>query len=57
MSTTPILRSLVSSHKADFFKCDSIDESAFITIPYACTYSHGKLFFLKLMGPLNIDPF
>ncbi|KAM5535712.1 hypothetical protein V8D89_010699 [Ganoderma adspersum] len=41
MSTTPILRSFVSSHKADFFKCQSIDESAFITIPYACAYSHG----------------
>ncbi|KAI1792830.1 WD40 repeat-like protein [Ganoderma leucocontextum] len=41
VSTTSILRSFVSSHKADFFKCHSIDESAFITIPYACAYSHA----------------
>ncbi|TBU44772.1 WD40 repeat-like protein [Dichomitus squalens] len=41
VSTTSILRSFVSSHKADFFKCHSIDESTFVTIPYACAYSHS----------------
>ncbi|KAI0751438.1 WD40-repeat-containing domain protein [Daedaleopsis nitida] len=39
--TKSILRSFVSSNKADVYKCQSIDERTFITLPYACSYSHG----------------
>lgn len=40
--TRPILQSLVSSHKADVFKCQSVLETAFMSVPYTCEYSHGK---------------
>ncbi|OBZ76265.1 Denticleless A [Grifola frondosa] len=40
MSTRSILQSFVSSHKADIFRCHSIDNRTFSTLPYACTYSH-----------------
>ncbi|PFH52645.1 hypothetical protein AMATHDRAFT_2041 [Amanita thiersii Skay4041] len=40
-STRVILESFVSSHKSDVYKCPSIDESTYLTPPYACAYSHA----------------
>ena len=40
-STRSILRSFVSSDKADVFQCYSTDVNSFNTPPYACSYSHG----------------
>ncbi|RPD61859.1 WD40 repeat-like protein [Lentinus tigrinus ALCF2SS1-7] len=40
-STRLILQTFVSSHKADVFKCQSIDERTYITLPYACSYTHA----------------
>ncbi|KAG5646450.1 hypothetical protein DXG03_003500 [Asterophora parasitica] len=40
-STRTILQSFVSSNKSDVFKCESNNENAFLTPPYACSYSHG----------------
>ena len=39
--TLPQLRSYVSSHKTDVFKCHSDRSDTFFTPPYACAYSHG----------------
>ncbi|EAU84535.2 cell division cycle protein cdt2 [Coprinopsis cinerea okayama7 len=39
-STNPILRSFVSSHKADVFKCTSTNPDRYLTPPYACAYSN-----------------
>nr|ANC28038.1 WD-repeat protein [Polyporus umbellatus] len=41
MPTRSILQSFVSSHTSDVFKCDSMDETTFTTLPYACSYSHA----------------
>lgn len=40
-STLPVLQSFVSSHKADVFKCLSVQPDRHLTPPYACAYSHG----------------
>lgn len=40
MSTDALLRSFVSSNKSDVYKCHSVDASTFMTLPYACAYSH-----------------
>ncbi|TFK86484.1 WD40 repeat-like protein [Polyporus arcularius HHB13444] len=40
-STRTTLQSFVSSHKADVYRCQSIDERTFITLPYACSYSNA----------------
>ncbi|KAJ7591342.1 WD40-repeat-containing domain protein [Mycena floridula] len=39
-STTPILRSFISSNKSDTFLCQSMD-AGFLTPPCTCSYSHG----------------
>lgn len=44
-STLPILKSFVSSNKSDLFKCQSIGEDTYLTPPYACAFSHGKLLY------------
>ncbi|KZT72668.1 WD40 repeat-like protein [Daedalea quercina L-15889] len=41
LSTRPILQSFVSSDKADVYRCHSMDESSYNTIPYACAYSNA----------------
>ncbi|TFY78636.1 hypothetical protein EWM64_g5376 [Hericium alpestre] len=41
LPTRPILQSFVSSHKSDIFKCQSLDDGAFLTPPYACAYTHA----------------
>ncbi|KAJ3841532.1 WD40 repeat-like protein [Lentinula raphanica] len=40
VSTRIILKSFVSSYNSDLFRCDSVDD-AFLTTPYACSYSHS----------------
>ncbi|KAH9947284.1 WD40-repeat-containing domain protein, partial [Amylocystis lapponica] len=35
------LQSFVSSHKADVFKCYAQNNDSFLTVPYACAYSHA----------------
>ncbi|KAF9008739.1 WD40-repeat-containing domain protein [Cyathus striatus] len=40
-STLSLLRSFVSSHKSDVFKCQSVDANSFLTPPYACSYTHS----------------
>ena len=42
-STLPILKSFVSSNKSDIFKCQSVGEDTYLTPPYACAFSYGKL--------------
>lgn len=42
VSTRLILQSFVSSNKSDVFKCQSTDVNAYLTPPYACSYSHSK---------------
>lgn len=51
--TRPILSSFVSSCKADVFKCHSIDEATYSTIPYTCSYSNGEYFKLSSSGPCS----
>ncbi|EGO01673.1 hypothetical protein SERLA73DRAFT_49690 [Serpula lacrymans var. lacrymans S7.3] len=41
VSSHSILRSFVSSHKSDVYRCYSTFESTDTTLPYACSYSHG----------------
>src|SRR6266576_2296550 len=40
--TRIILQSYISSHKSDMFKCESANESTYLTPPYACSYTHSK---------------
>ncbi|KII95850.1 hypothetical protein PLICRDRAFT_96930 [Plicaturopsis crispa FD-325 SS-3] len=40
VSTRPILRSLVSSHRADVYKCTSVDADSYLSPPYACAFSN-----------------
>ena len=40
VSTRSMLRTFVSSDKADVFKCHSCETDSFITLPYACAFSH-----------------
>ncbi|RDB23192.1 Denticleless [Hypsizygus marmoreus] len=40
-STRAILQSFVSSHKSDVYKCQSTDVNAYLTPPYACSYTHS----------------
>ncbi|KAG6832908.1 hypothetical protein H0H92_004792 [Tricholoma furcatifolium] len=40
-STRAILQSFVSSNKSDVYKCQSTDVNAYLTPPYACSYTHG----------------
>ncbi|TFK43204.1 WD40-repeat-containing domain protein [Crucibulum laeve] len=40
-STLSILRSFVSSHKSDVFKCQSTSDNTHLTPPYACSYTRG----------------
>ncbi|GLB33547.1 putative WD domain, G-beta repeat containing protein [Lyophyllum shimeji] len=40
-STRAILQSFVSSHKSDLFKCQSNDVNAYLTPPYACSYTQS----------------
>jgi denticleless len=42
VSTRPILQSFVSSNKSDVYRCHSDDNNAFLSPPYACSYSNGK---------------
>ncbi|KAF9468992.1 WD40-repeat-containing domain protein [Collybia nuda] len=39
--TRPILQSFVSSNKSDVFRCQSTDINTYLTLPYACSYTHG----------------
>jgi denticleless len=39
--TRPILQTFVSSHKSDVYKCHSIEDNSFMTLPYACSFSHS----------------
>ncbi|KAH8106268.1 WD40 repeat-like protein [Cristinia sonorae] len=39
--TRSLLRSFVSSDKADLFKCHSTETNAFVSLPYACSYTHA----------------
>lgn len=41
LPTLPQLRTYVSSHKTDVFKCYSDRSDSFLTPPYACAYSHA----------------
>ncbi|OCH93556.1 WD40 repeat-like protein [Obba rivulosa] len=41
LPTLAILRSFVSSHKSDAFKCDVLSDVPCRSIPYACSYSNG----------------
>ncbi|KAI0068996.1 WD40 repeat-like protein [Artomyces pyxidatus] len=41
LPTRSVLRSFVSSHKADVFVCHSDRTSAFMTPPYACAYTNA----------------
>ncbi|KAF8219659.1 cell division cycle protein cdt2 [Tricholoma matsutake] len=41
ISTGAILQSFVSSNKSDLYKCQSTDINAYLTPPYACSYTHG----------------
>lgn len=40
VSTRSMLRTFVSSDKADVFKCYSCETDSFVTLPYACAFSH-----------------
>ncbi|KAG6844112.1 hypothetical protein H0H87_009718 [Tephrocybe sp. NHM501043] len=40
-STRPILQSFVSSNKSDIYKCEAASSSAYLTPPYACSYTSG----------------
>ncbi|KAF5388245.1 hypothetical protein D9615_000159 [Tricholomella constricta] len=40
-STRAILQTFVSSHKSDVFKCESNDANAYLTPPYACSYTQA----------------
>ncbi|KAF4602327.1 hypothetical protein EYR40_005532 [Pleurotus pulmonarius] len=40
-NTRQILRSFVSSNKADLFKCEARETGYALTIPYGCAYSHS----------------
>lgn len=44
-SSEPILRSFVSSNKADTFKCVSANAESYLTPPYACAYSNRTYLF------------
>lgn len=41
IATRPILQSFVSSNKSDLFKCQSTDMNAYLTPPYACSYTYS----------------
>jgi len=41
VSTRAILQSFVSSNKSDLYKCQSTDINAYLTPPYACSYTYG----------------
>ena len=53
-STLPILRSFVSSNKSDLFKCHSVGEDTYLSPPYACAFSYGKLSYL-FIPPTTFD--
>ncbi|KAG6911732.1 hypothetical protein DXG01_007982 [Tephrocybe rancida] len=40
-STWAILQSFVSSNKSDVYKCQATSDNAFLTPPYACSYTNG----------------
>ncbi|PPQ63968.1 hypothetical protein CVT24_009091 [Panaeolus cyanescens] len=40
-STTGILKTFVSSNKADTYKCHSLEQDGSLTSVYTCSYSHG----------------
>ncbi|TFK27038.1 WD40 repeat-like protein [Coprinopsis marcescibilis] len=41
-SSEQLLRSFVSSHKSDVYKCPSTREDRYLAPPYACAYSNGS---------------
>lgn len=42
MPTRPILESFVSSNKSDVLKLHSIQNTSYMSPPYACSYSHAS---------------